>query len=220
MLSCVCNVDVGSIPTTSTSYIACALRLRRAHLFCEYIVVKIIYSQRKSMSLQVLDTGEVIARVPRHMSERRVQAFIEAHEAWIERALAKARQRRENTVYMTQQDVEELREQAKKYLIPRTYELAARMKVHPQNVTIRNQKTRWGSCSARQTLSLNCQLMVLPEDVRDYVIIHELCHLVHFNHSPAFWELVRTYVPNVAAYRKRLRDYIIQPLECATRADT
>lgn len=175
-------------------------------------VVKVIYSKRKTLCLQVMDTGEVIARVPLQTSQQRIQAFIDSHESWIERSLVKARQRQNATVYLTSERVEELRLEAQSHLVPRVYELANQMGVRPRGVTIRNQKTRWGSCSARQTLSLNCQLMVLPPELRDYVIVHELCHLVHFNHSSSFWGLVSECLPDAQNLRKRLRHYCIQPL--------
>ena len=176
-------------------------------------MVKIIRSKRKSMRLQVLDTCEVIVRVPVHMPETRVKAFVDAHEEWIECALEKARVRRESTIFVTPEEAEVLRSKAKEVLIPRVYELAQQFGFKPCGVTIRHQKTRWGSCSARQTLSLNCQLMLLPEELRDYIIVHELCHLKHLNHGPAFWALVQKCLPNALTLRRELRTYIIQPLD-------
>lgn len=75
----------------------------------------------------------------------------------------------------------------------------------PSKLTIRNQKTKWGSCSSRGTLSLNWRLIKCPTEIMDYIIIHELCHLRHLNHSRAFWDTVETYYPNVTSARKWIR---------------
>ncbi len=75
----------------------------------------------------------------------------------------------------------------------------------PSRLTIRNQKTKWGSCSTRGTISLNWRLVKCPADIADYIIIHELCHLRHFNHSPAFWKTVTKYYPQVKQARSWIR---------------
>ena len=76
-----------------------------------------------------------------------------------------------------------------------------------QRITIRDQKTRWGSCSARGTLSFNWRLMLAPPAVLDYVVVHELCHLTHMNHSPAFWALVESVCPDYRIHRKWLKEH-------------
>lgn len=95
---------------------------------------------------------------------------------------------------------------AEEYLICRSKELAAKYGLVPQRITIRRQKTRWGSCSFSGVVSLNCKLMILRTELIDYVIIHELCHLLEFNHSKRFWNLVKQFVPNQSALRKELRE--------------
>ena len=75
-------------------------------------------------------------------------------------------------------------------------EYARKLNVRPARVTVRNQKTRWGSCSSQGGLNFNCLLARAPEYVRRYVVIHELCHLREMNHSPAFWHLVASQMPD------------------------
>ncbi len=99
-----------------------------------------------------------------------------------------------------------LRLQAKQQLIPRLDELSRECKLPYSNVGIRAQSTRWGSCSTDNTIQLNMQLLFLPEDVMRYVLIHELCHTVHLNHSQRFWALVKRFDPGHLEHRKLLRD--------------
>lgn len=75
------------------------------------------------------------------------------------------------------------------------------------SITIRDQKTRWGSCSSRGTLSFNYRLIFAPSAVLDYVVVHELCHLTHMNHSKEFWNMVGSVMPDYKVYRRWLRDH-------------
>lgn len=98
------------------------------------------------------------------------------------------------------------RDQARSYLPERAAPFAAALGVQPSRVTVRGQRTRWGSCSARGAISLNWRLMLLPSDLVDYVIVHELCHLRYMDHSERFWSLVARVIRDVEGCRKRLRE--------------
>lgn len=93
---------------------------------------------------------------------------------------------------------------ARRHLVPRLYRLASQHGFAFRRVAVRCQKTRWGSCSARGTISLNLKLLFLPSELVDHVLIHELCHTVHLNHSPAFWALLRKHDPHADERRRRL----------------
>ena len=93
------------------------------------------------------------------------------------------------------------REYAKVYLPRRVVELAERHGFEYETVRVKNQKTRWGSCSAKRNINLNLRLMMAPDDAIDYVIIHELCHLRELNHTPAFWALVESLCPDYRHWR-------------------
>ena len=84
-------------------------------------------------------------------------------------------------------------------------EYAQRLNVHPAHITVRNQKTRWGSCSSKGRLNFNCLLALTPDYVRRYVVIHELCHLKEMNHSPAFWCLVASQMPDYQKAKEWLK---------------
>jgi len=78
---------------------------------------------------------------------------------------------------------------------------------HYTSITVRDQKTRWGSCSSRGTLSFNYRLIFAPPVVLDYVVVHELCHLTHMNHSKDFWNMVAAVMPDYQIHRQWLRDH-------------
>lgn len=98
-----------------------------------------------------------------------------------------------------------LRISAKEHIPERVFYLANAYGFRVNKVAIRNQKTRWGSCTSKGNLSFNMQLMSFPTDIIDYVIIHELCHLKYMNHSKDFWELVASFIPDYKVKRKILK---------------
>jgi predicted metal-dependent hydrolase len=100
-----------------------------------------------------------------------------------------------------------LRSRAAEWLTSRLETWSAKTALHPRAVRIRDQKTRWGSCSAQGRINLNWRLALAPVVVADYVIVHELCHLRELNHSPRFWQLVEKWVPDHAVHRRWLREH-------------
>ena len=99
--------------------------------------------------------------------------------------------------HYTGAELKAMAEEAKRFLPGLIDTYAPRLGVHPTHVTVRNQRTRWGSCSSKGSLNFNCLLALAPEPVRRYVVIHELCHLKEMNHSPAFWRLVASQMPRL-----------------------
>lgn len=100
-----------------------------------------------------------------------------------------------------------LKEQAALVLPSWLDRVSRRIRLPYEGVTVRNQRTRWGSCSGQKTISLNQKLLFLPPELVDYILIHELCHTVHMSHSRHFWNLVGQYLPDYANRRKMLREY-------------
>ena len=105
--------------------------------------------------------------------------------------------------------VEALRAQAKAELPPRLAELAARHGFSYNRLTIKNNVSNWGSCSSLKNINLNLRLVSLPEELRDYVMLHELCHLKYLNHSPQFHALLESVCPGHRALARELRGYRI-----------
>ena len=96
------------------------------------------------------------------------------------------------------------RAEAAAHLSGRIEHYAPRLGVRPSKVTIRGQRSRWGSCSAKGAVSLNWRLMLAPGELADYVVVHELCHLRHLDHSPRFWAMVGEVIPDYRHRRRRL----------------
>jgi predicted metal-dependent hydrolase len=176
--------------------------------------------------LRVGDDGIVRVTVPRWGSKKEAAAFAERERAWIEKQLRRNEERRTNREApgttgadprtnaedprTNGEDLRTLREgraRAKRDLPLRVHELAARYGLTVARVSIRNQRSRWGSCSHTGHICLNWRLVDMPEAVRDYVIIHELMHLKRMDHSPRFWKLVEQACPDCQTARRWLRQH-------------
>ena len=174
-------------------------------------------SSRRSYALEVSGTGEVTVRVPLRMSERSVDRILQERQDWIlshrQQQLAKAAEKASHQSALTDEE--------RIYLQRRYVQRAASAfpalvaKYEPflpashrpiTRISIRAQKTRWGSCSSKGTLSFNWKLLLAPQEVIDYVVIHELCHLCEMNHSDRFWALVESIQPDYKLHRKWLKD--------------
>ncbi|MBR7045985.1 MAG: M48 family metallopeptidase [Lachnospiraceae bacterium] len=147
--------------------------------------------------------GNLLARAPQRMPEREIWAFIREKEEWIRihRRQRMERQTEAQADPLTPEQIRELADVALRVLPERCRYFAGVMGVRYGRITIRNQKTRWGSCSSGGNLNFNCLLMLAPPEVRDYVVVHELAHLKEMNHSPRFWKEVEKVLPD---YRQRL----------------
>ncbi len=159
-------------------------------------------SRRKTLALEITRKGELIIRAPQRMPLSEIQAFVEKKQPWIEKHLLQIAQQNEDIPAepLTQDEVCKLADQALRIIPERVKYYAPIVGVTYHNITIRNQKTKWGSCSSRKNLNFNCGLMLAPPEILDYVVVHELCHLKVMDHSPAFWQEVEQILPD---YRKR-----------------
>ena len=139
------------------------------------------------------------------MSESAIRDVLTSHQEWIERERAKQVPRLDlDPSEISQRDA---RRTARELITMVAEEEATEMAITYQRIAIRDQRTRWGSCSAQGTLSFNWRLVLAPYDVLDYVVVHELCHIREPNHSPRFWALVADRRPNWREHRAWLREY-------------
>lgn len=169
--------------------------------------VQIIRSSRKTVSLQIKPDGAIIVRAPLRLPQREIDRFLREKSDWIEKHLTMvlADKAAGENAPLDAEEIERLANQALQDIPPRVHRYAAAMGVTYARITIRNQKGRWGSCSSVGNLNFNCLLMLAPEDVRDYVVIHELAHRKHMDHSSAFWAEVASVMPDYKQREKWLK---------------
>jgi len=156
----------------------------------------VIRSRRRTLAAEIKE-GRLIVRAPLSASDAQIDRFVERHRRWIETHLARARERATELAGvepLTQQELRTLARQAAVVIPKRVRFYAEKVGVTYGRITIRCQKTRWGSCSAAGNLNFNCLLMLAPPEVLDSVVVHELCHRKEMNHSPRFYaEVLRVY---------------------------
>lgn len=172
--------------------------------------IQIIRSDRRTLSLQVRHDGQVIVRAPRRTSLPEIESFVRKNRAWLEKHLAKVQKRIEEEALspsppIGMEEIRSLADEALRDLPARAARYAPLVGVTYGRITIRNQKTRWGSCSSKGGLNFNCLLMLAPPAVRDYVVVHELCHRKEMNHSPRFWAEVARIIPDYKTHEKWLK---------------
>ena len=178
------------------------------------ILIDVVYSGRSTLGLEVSRNGQVKLRAPRRVSDGALQNFARQKEAWIiEKYLLMEEKRKAESLqqdpdYVKDPALEQAyRRQAKARLEERAAYFASRMGVSYQRISVRAAKTRWGSCSAKGNLNFHWKLILMPPQVLDYVVVHELAHRKEMNHSPAFWAEVEKILPDYRERRKWLKTY-------------
>ena len=172
--------------------------------------VNVRRSKRRTIGIEVTPRGEVIVRAPYALSTAEIRRFVEKNEGWIEQHVDLARQRLDRigpVEPLTKEELSALAQQALLEFPPRVASFARQMGVDYGRITIRNQKTRWGSCSSKGNLNFNCLLMLAPRGVQDYVIVHELAHRREMNHSGRFWSEVEHVLPDYRQQRQWLKEH-------------
>jgi len=167
--------------------------------------MQIIRTDRKTIAIQIQPDGEVVVRCPRRMSESAVMAFVRSKQGWIDKQLEK-QSAVPRMPGFTRQELQSLAQQAKAYLPGRVEHFAQQLKVTYGRITIRTQRSRWGSCSSKGNLNFNCLLMLVPPEVADYIVVHELCHRKQMNHSPRFWAEVAGILPDYKLRQRWLKE--------------
>ena len=165
---------------------------------------QIIKSDRKTIAIQIKADGQVVVRCPKRMRIEDARRFAESKADWIEKHLA--RRPPQDVAKYTPKEIEQLREQARKLVTERVRYYAPIIGVTYGKIAVRTQHTRWGSCSSKGNLNFNCLLALVPSEVLDYVIVHELCHRKELNHSERFWKEVERTLPDYKARKKWLKD--------------
>ncbi len=165
----------------------------------------VIRSTRRTMALEITRDAQVVVRAPRRAANSEIERFVTAHQGWIEAHLAKRQAYLEAHPPLTEVEIETLRAKAKAYLPGRVAYWAQRMGVKPTGIHITSARTRFGSCSGKNSISFSLYLMQFPAEAIDYVVVHELAHIRHKNHSPAFYAEVAKYLPDYKRRQAMLR---------------
>ncbi len=164
----------------------------------EKLKIRITKSRRKTLSLRLRD-GMLDVRAPIYARKEEILSFIRKNTAWIEKQLimeAERQKKKENINRLSMKEINELADRALKVIPDKVRYYAEKMGVQYGNITIRNQRTRWGSCSSKGNLNFNCLLMLTPDEVIDSVVVHELAHRKEMNHSKRFYEEVLKVCPD------------------------
>ncbi len=173
--------------------------------------IEVIRSDRKTISIEIRPDLRVIVRAPLRMRQNDIQRFTEEKIPWIEKHMEMMKQRMEEQDQgeglepFTEEEIRALGDRALEVIPKETGELAEMIGVSYGRITIRNQVSRWGSCSSKGNLNFNCLLMLCPPEVRRYVIIHELCHRKHMDHSKEFWAMAESYCPDYKKQKEWLK---------------
>lgn len=181
------------------------------------IEYRFVRSDRQSVSIEIGENGLTV-KAPKYASMTDIKHFLNLKKRWIFAHMDAMQERIEKREEQLSQsnsgnlsDAQKLslekryREAAKTYIGKRVDYYADLLNVSYENITIREQKTRWGSCSSKGTLSFHWKLILAPPKVLDYVVVHEVCHLIHMNHSKDFWMEVEKLMPDYKIHRLWLK---------------
>lgn len=171
--------------------------------------IEVIRRRRKTLGVKIDRSGKIIALIPIRATIKETKAFLSSESKWIERTYRKtleALAQAETEGYFTEAELEAMTEKARVLITERVKHYAPLIGVTYGRITIRKQRSRWGSCSAEGNLSFNCLLAEVPPPVLDSVVVHELCHRKQMNHSKAFYYEVRKVFPEYDKHHKWLKE--------------
>jgi len=161
---------------------------------------EIIRSDRKTLAIQVDSSGNVIVRSPKNVSQKRIVKFLEDKSEWIEKTIISQKEKSANIRHFTDAEIKNMRKRAKEVLPVKVAYFAEIMGVKPKSIKINSAKKRYGSCSSVNNLNFSLYLMDKDERFIDYVVVHELAHIKHHNHSRQFYDFVYEFMPD---YKER-----------------
>ncbi len=161
----------------------------------------------KSLSISVIPFQGVRVSVPPGMSLTRAKLAVNSRKAWIEKHRLHIQEIEKKCRVLLQQTEAVNPHEARKALISRLNQLAERYHFNVNRISIRRQQTRWGSCSSANNISLNIQLTFLPDELRDFIIVHELVHTKVKNHGQKFWDKLEAIIPRARTLDQQLKLY-------------
>lgn len=163
------------------------------------------HPRAKHMSIRIARTGEVFVTKPKRIPVEIAEDFVRRKSDWVMEKLAYMKTLPQPAVKMTRAELHIFKEKALTIVENRVKYFNTFYNFTYKNISIKNQKTRWGSCSSQKNLNFNYRLILLEPELLDYVVVHELCHLQEMNHGPKFWNLVAQTMPEYKKYHIALR---------------
>ena len=166
---------------------------------------EIIRSSRRTVAITIKE-GRVILRAPMRLKDSDAEKIIASHEKWIKEKLEKYKNTKTENAELSSEKIAELRKLSKVYFREKIERYSKIMNLKYGRLTITGAKTRFGSCSSRGNISFSYRLMLYPEAAREYVVVHELAHLVEMNHSKRFYAIIERYLPDYKERKKLLKN--------------
>ncbi len=170
----------------------------------------IIYSKRKTLSLQITKDAELIVRAPNRANLNLIHDFIQKKQIWIQNTIKRVLERKRNTapnLGVAKSEEVEVKKKARVLLKSRLDHWSEVMDLNYTKFRLSSANTRWGSCSGKNVISLNWRLALVPLELLDYVAIHELAHVKEKNHSKSFWDLVGKFDLDFKNHKNQLKGY-------------
>ncbi len=165
------------------------------------------HSRSSRITLSVNSKGKIKVTAPKYVSKSVIAEFVHAKQSWIEGVLEKVKTVQKTQFVGPQYSFHANRARAKKVISKRVNYFAELHGFTFKRISIKNTSSRWGSCSTKGNLNFNYKLLFLSESLRDYIVIHELCHLRHHNHSSKFWKEVSSILPLYRVCERELKKY-------------
>lgn len=165
--------------------------------------------RRASYRLRLIDP-ETVELTIHPLLRSRTSMIMREHEQWIEKQQMKLKRKKKIALPTGSDDYREKKESARQLIMERLHHLNQHYHFHFGRISIRNSKTRWGSCSRLKNLNFNYKIIYLPSRLQDYIIVHELCHLKEMNHSRRFWQVVSEIMPDYKELRAQLHTYSLK----------
>ena len=166
---------------------------------------EIIYSKRKTFCLQIKQDGKVVVRCPYGANADKIEAFVNKHANWVAKKQEIAKNRLISIDKLPKEEISRLKALAYEYIPPRVEYYSTLLGVTPSKISINQAKTRFGSCSSKKTLNFSCNVMRYPEQAINYVVLHEVAHLIELNHSKKFWAIIEKHMPDYKQAKQILK---------------
>lgn len=165
------------------------------------------HARAKKITLSVKDGSRVLVTVPKWVSYRAGKKFASKHKDWISKKLAEGKKMTKKSIFEkgTIEDYKKNKEKARELVTRKIEKFNNHYGFKVGRIAIRNQRTRWGSCSEKRNLNFNWRIVLLNDKQVDYLVVHELCHLGQLNHSKKYWDLVAQTIPNYRLLAKQVR---------------